>query len=385
MENRLMKCMARMAVVLAGLSLFDQAIGPTHAEDATPLDTVSDAGETVLIAAPVATADGQGAGLSVLHYRLHLPADYHDGGEKSYPVMFIAAPGGHAEMGAMRAALERDRWIVAMMVESRNGSNIWTVNFTAAHADLMQRARVQKNMLFCTGMSGAAKVCSVYPQIRPGFQGMILQAAGPWGARTFYQPGNEDLLVYGTFGTHDPNFHHGRSIRLSLPDGVRRMVEIWEGGHDWAPEQVIERALDWTVAAALDDRDYSPDFDDAYEWRATNLLSEFEAESDPVGRTVKADKLRNALGKWRDALDGDLIARIEQAVSETDGSVADEEISAWRAWQAAFQADEAGRGKDMEATTAPYQRIVEEYPGTTYAEIAAQRLRVLHWETGQYP
>jgi hypothetical protein len=380
-----MKRMARMALVLAGLGQCAQAIGPTHAEDATPLDAPTAAGETAMIAAPVATADGQGAGLSMLHYRLHLPADYHDGREKPYPVMFIAAPGGHADMGAMRAALERDRWIVAMMVESRNGSNIWTANFTAAYADLMQRARVQQNMLFCTGMSGAAKVCSVYPQIRPGFQGMILQAAGPWGARTFYQPGNEDLLVYGTFGTHDPNFHHGRSIRLSLPDGVRRMVEIWEGGHDWAPEPVIERALDWTVAAALDDRGYSPDFHAAYDWRATNLLFKFEATSEPIARMVTADKLRNALEKWRDALGGDLIARIERAVSETDGSIADEEISAWRAWQAAFRADEAGHSKDMEATTAPYQRIVEEYPGTMYADIAAQRLRVLHWETGQYP
>ena len=49
---------------------------------------------------------------NLFHYKLHLPADYEADGEERYPLMFIAAPQGDAEMGVMAERLERDRWIV---------------------------------------------------------------------------------------------------------------------------------------------------------------------------------------------------------------------------------------------------------------------------------
>jgi len=47
--------------------------------------------------------------------------------------------------------------------------------------------------------------------------------------------------------------------------------------------------------------------------------------------------------------------------------------------------DESGHGKDIDATAAPYQQIIDQFPGTHFAKLAAQRLQTLHWETGQYP
>ena len=375
------------AFVAGVLTLYSAA---AFAQGPTPLDAPLTAGETALIAAPAPTPEGHrieaGATVPVLHYRLHLPADYHDGQDKSYPVMFIAAPGGNAKMGPMRDILERDRWIVAMMVESRNGSNIWVANFAAAYNDLMQRARVQKTMLFCTGMSGAAKVCSVYPQIRPGFRGMILQAAGPWGHKTFRQPANAKLIVYGTFGTHDPNFYHARSIRVSLPDGVRRMVEIWQGGHSWAPAEVFSRALDWTTAATFDVDQYDPALDEAYRWRISNQLTAFETSDTAIERHVLAAELRSAMTTWHTALGEGLIARVNATLAaHPEASPPDNGIAAWQAWRQAMTDDEAGRGKDLDKTAAPYQQIVDQYPGTEYAKAAARRLQTLHWETGQYP
>ena len=375
---------ALLTAVLISLSAGAFAQGPT------PFDAPLAAGETVLIAAAAPMPEGHrveaGADVPVLHYRLHLPADYHDGKGKTYPVMFIAAPGGNAEMGPMRDILHRDRWIVAMMVESRNGSNLWVANFAAAYNDLMQRARVQKTMLFCTGMSGAAKVCSVYPQIRPGFRGMILQAAGPWGHKTFRQPANANLIVYGTFGTHDPNFHHARSLRVSLPDGVRRMVEIWQGGHSWAPSDVFARALTWTVAAACDVDRYDPADREAYRWRVVNQLAEFKAGASTIERHVLAADLRSAVKTWRPALDESLVARVNAILAaDSEASPPDNEIAAWQAWRKAMADDESGHSKDIDATAAPYQQIIDQYPGTHFAKLAAQRLQTLHWETGQYP
>lgn len=381
---------SRSIIGLAPFGIFVLLGASGHAQGPTPLDAPLAAGETSLITAPVPTPEGSdaaaGAGVPLLHYRLHLPTDYHDGQNKSYPVMFIAAPNGNAEMGAMREMLERDRWIVAMMVESRNGSNIWVANFAAAFSDLMKRARVQKTMLFCTGMSGAAKVCSVYPQFHPGFRGMILQAAGPWGHKTFYQPGNETLIVYGTFGTHDPNFHHSKSLRVSLPDGVRRMVEIWDGGHSWAPADVFARALNWTLEAAFVVDRYDPTLNDAYQWRVTNRLAEFAAGASAIERHVLEQELRIAIETWRPALGDTLFERAEEALSVDRGEGATEtEIAAWQAWRQALLDDEAGRSVDLAATQAPYRVIAEQYPGTHYGKVAAHRLQAVHWETGQYP
>jgi len=359
--------------------------GTPLAEEPTPLDADLLAGEINLIASPVPAPETmERDSVPLMHYRLHLPEDYHETGDQKYPAMFIASPGGNARMGEMRDALIRDRWIVAMLVESRNGSNDWLPNFMAAYDDLMQRARVQNEMIFCTGLSGGAKVCSVYPGIRPGFRGMILQAAGPWGGRVFSEPGNDDLLVYGTFGTFDGNFHHARRIRISLPPGVRRLVAIWDGGHAWAPREVFEPALDWITRAALSDGSYDPTLDDAYQWHAENRLADHaRAESDIARHAALAD-IQALPAAWREATEPDLIKRIDAAIAKTP-KPSDPELAAFNAFSNALRDDENDHGKNSETIAAEYQSIAAQFPDTVYGARAVSRSRAVMWETGRYP
>ncbi len=366
------------------------AIGLTYsalasANEPTPMDAPLAAGDITVIASPIPVADGQSPEkVALMHYRLYLPADYDDNGNRKYPVMFIAAPGGNARMGEMQNILVRERWIVAMLFESRNGSSDWLPNFMAAYDDLVQRVRSIESMHFCTGFSGAAKVCSVYPGIRPGFRGMILQGAGPWGVRAFTEPGNEDLLVYGTFGTLDGNFHHARRIRLSLPPYIRRLVTIWDGGHAWAPAHVFESALRWLEHAALTSAPYAPELDDAYQWFAENRLSDVtEAESD-IARFAALEDIRGLPPEWRNAADSSLVQRVDAAFANAAAPTGDER-AAYEAFRAALRDDEADHGRNSAKIAETYESIADQFPDTMYGLIARDRGQAVYWETGQYP
>lgn len=359
--------------------------GPLLAEEPTPLDVSLPAGEIALIAAPVPAAESQDSGpVQLTHYRLLLPTDYNETGDQMYPVMFIASPNGNAGLGEMGDVLMRDRWIVAMLVESRNGSHDWLPNFMATYDDLVQRVRVQPEMLFCTGLSGAAKVCSVYPGIRPGFRGMILQAAGPWGGRVFSEPGNEDLLVYGTFGTFDGNFHHARRIRMGLPGSVRRMITIWDGGHAWAPRAVFETALRWVERAALLESAYDPALHDAYRWYAENRLADFAQASGEIEGFATLEGVRALPREWRDAADPDLGDRIDAAFASAP-TPPDTEVAAHNAYRHALGEDERDHGRNPATIAAAYQAIADQYPDTVYGVMAAARGKAVMWETGRYP
>ena len=375
--------MIRSLISIVLITGFASCATVAWSESPTPLETPLHAGDVTLIAAAVGGAEtSDAAPAALMHYRLYLPADYDQTGDQSYPVMFIAGPGGNATMGNMRDALVADRWIVAMLVESRNGSQAWVANFTAAYDDIVRRVRVDPATMFCTGMSGAAKVCSVYPGLRPGFQGMILQAAGPWSGRVFAEPGNHDLLVYGTFGTFDGNFHHARRIRLSLPDGVRRMVEIWDGGHAWAPAEVFDRALDWMVDATLLERANDPAHDNAYRWYVVNRLNDVARASSAIERHTALRRIAALPAAWRDGADA---ALIERADSASESPAPDSEVAAFEAYVAAMREDEADRGRNPAAVAERYRAIADRYPETAYGARAKARAQAVMWETGRYP
>ena len=361
-----------------------------RAEAPTPLDAPLVAGETTLIACKPGDHIDTSSDIvrEVYHYNLYLPRDY-EGHDRRYPVMFIASPAGDAEMGALAERLVGDRWIVAMLVESRNGSADWLPNFECAWDDLAARGRVLPGAAFCTGFSGGARVCSAWPALRPGFRGMILQSAGPWGGRGFLTPGNEDMVVYGTFGTLDMNFLHGKRIRLFLPQRVARSIEIFEGGHEWAPQPVASRALDWMLEKAFVAREYDPALTDAYRWYLANRIAAWARLESGIERHVENAALAPLPTLWRlppeperDAALGEMAAAAR--AYEADASFAAEH-AAWRAWADAKSRDDASRGRDIDELSEAYAAVAAAHPDTVFGARAAERGRSVRWETGVYP
>jgi len=222
-----------------------KVVGPTPARAAaddfrpTPMDAPLTAGGLTRITCLY-------RGTDPYHYQLWLPGDYASTPTRARPTLFIAAPGGKATMGAMADWIRRRGYIAVMLEESRNGDWEPTVgNFLAAHDDVVRRVRVAEGRKVATGLSGGARACSVFVGLRPGFGGLLFQAAGyatvgPNGASPL--PGIKAPALAATFGEKDPNYAEGPRMKRLFGD----RMELFEfrGGHQWAPQETVEEALD---------------------------------------------------------------------------------------------------------------------------------------------
>lgn len=199
--------------------------------------------------------DAQNAKLreSPYHYQLYLPKGYSHSGTRKYPCVFVASPDGNAKLGVMKNEIDRAEWIAVCLVESKNASNLWLPNFMAAHDDAVKRVRIKEEWKFATGMSGGARVCSKFPRNREGFRGVFLQSAGTsrinrMDQHMFFSEAAQKhkyMLLYGSFGTTDMNLHKAIELRTITNTFVVKRLEIFSGGHNWAPEYVANNAFDW--------------------------------------------------------------------------------------------------------------------------------------------
>ncbi len=122
----------------------------------------------------------------------------------------------------------------------------------AAHDDVMKRVRIAPGAKFATGMSGGARVVSSYPAIRPGFRGIILQAAGMSYGDDWDKYGQKLMEDYPaatavatTMAFKEMNYKETYRLRILLNSKTPFRLEVWEGGHTWAPREVFDRVMDW--------------------------------------------------------------------------------------------------------------------------------------------
>jgi hypothetical protein len=152
-------------------------------------------------------------------------------------------------MGQMSAWLTSHGYIVVMLVESKNGP--WPTiigNFLAAHDDVVKRVRIQEGLKIATGVSGGARASSIFVQLRPGFSGLIMQAAGvAYGEDGRYHVAGlkriHPLFAVMTMGDSDENRGEAERMKAAL-DGQDLLMLNFKGGHTEAPKDVIERVLD---------------------------------------------------------------------------------------------------------------------------------------------
>lgn len=234
----------------------------------------------------------------IYHYRLYLPRDYNQGTQRHYPVMFIASPSGNAAMGAMADRLKRDRWIVAMLVESRNGPDeAPTANFLAAHDDVLRRTRALPDLKAATGLSGGARASSFNAAWRPGFRAVIFQAAGFFSSlrgpkgRDIVSRYPDGLMLYALFGNADYNFaknFESEVFRRDLPPRLVPRVEIFRGGHNWAPAGCFSNAMDMLEATVFLDPKTNPS-PRACSWYFDTLAERLNITQDPMTRRETID------------------------------------------------------------------------------------------------
>lgn len=187
------------------------------------------------------------------HYDVFLPDGYNADKTRRYPCLFVSSPMGEAKrfLPLYKDWLQRNGWLAVMLVESRNGTiEPCLGNFLSAHDDALKRLRIIDTMKAAAGMSGGARMSSLFAQIRPGFRGIFLQGAGfsQTTAGRYWMhdlPADGSLAVYLTIGNKDPNAPDAGHLRDSLPPAVPYHPHFFDGGHVPPPPGLAADAMDW--------------------------------------------------------------------------------------------------------------------------------------------
>lgn len=233
-----------------------------HAETTPLTDPVPDATETEIACeltqappfsqVPVFTSQKESeTAKGTYHYKLWLPQGYAADAQKRWPCMFIMSAGGNAEMGNMAGSLKSRSFIVVMLTDAKNGEWAPIVgNFLTAHDDVTKRVRVDETKKYATGQSGGARGSSVFVQLRPGFCGLIMQSAGASSSEitnNYNVNGlkrNARLYIAMTMGASDSNKTEVARMAQLLSPAHFTSFEF-NGGHEWAPADVFEKAMAW--------------------------------------------------------------------------------------------------------------------------------------------
>jgi len=187
-------------------------------------------------------------------YALYLPSNY--GPEKLWPILYAFDPGarGNVPVEDFKGAAEEYGYIVVGSNNSRNGP--WEVNLAAAQAmweDTHERFALDAGRVYMTGFSGGARVaCGLARVLRGHVAGVIACGAGfPIG------PGagpakDTPFIFFGTVGIRDFNFTELKELDKTLDGlGLVHRIEVFAGGHDWAPSALAREAIGWMEIQAM--------------------------------------------------------------------------------------------------------------------------------------
>ena len=183
-------------------------------------------------------------------YTLYLPSSYDP--SRRWPLLMIFDPGARAARAAevFREAAERFGWMVAASETSRNGP--WEPTLRAVNAlwpALLGGYSVDERRIYTAGHSGGATVAWTVAQQTGRVAGVIASGQPNPGAD---QLKNVRFAWFGTAGHTDFNFLEVKAIDAQLGRAGRaHRVEFFDGGHQWPPADLAQRALGWMEAAAM--------------------------------------------------------------------------------------------------------------------------------------
>ncbi|HYP52349.1 MAG TPA: hypothetical protein VEQ42_02350 [Pyrinomonadaceae bacterium] len=185
-------------------------------------------------------------------YALYLPSNYTP--ERRWPVLYCFDPAarGHVPVERFREAAERYGWIVVGSNNSRNGPLQPSLEATKAMwDDTHARLSIDAGRVYASGFSGGARVAVRLAYLcRNCLAGVVAVGGGfPVGV----EPSREvAFALFGVAGTDDFNFPEMRRLddtlaRLDFP----RRLELFEGGHAWAPATLMSEAVEWFELQAM--------------------------------------------------------------------------------------------------------------------------------------
>jgi predicted esterase len=234
-----------------------------------------------------------------ISYVYYLPSGYTPA--KQWPVVFVFDPGRRGALAAelFREPAETYGWIV---VSSNNtsSSDDWPPNakaINATTADARQRFAIDPKRVYAAGMSGGAIMAWTLAQSSGAVAGVI----GCSGRLSDNQTANIRFDWFGTAGLADFNYTETRAIESALAAAhARYRVEVFDGGHEWPPKELIGQAVEWMELQAM--RRGTKPRDDAF---VARMLQQDLAAADALaqgGRELDAMRRYDAIARTFDGL-----------------------------------------------------------------------------------
>jgi hypothetical protein len=205
-------------------------------------------------------ADGFAPGVLIDHlplianpeesYALYLPSSYSP--DRPAPILYGFDPRarGRVPVERFQAAAERYGWVVVGSNASRNGIAVGDI-IGRLWGDTHARIAIDPRRVYATGFSGGARVASgMGLASRDQVAGVAAFGAGlPNGA---HLPKDAGVLVFAGAGLDDFNLPEMRQLAADLgAAAIPHRLEIWEGGHEWAPPELCALALEWLELGAM--------------------------------------------------------------------------------------------------------------------------------------
>ncbi|HSB62467.1 MAG TPA: hypothetical protein VLI67_12155 [Vicinamibacteria bacterium] len=180
-------------------------------------------------------------------YALYLPERLDRA--RPAPIVYLLDARGRAllPLERFRAAAEATGTVLASSYGSRSDEpgdpNLPALQ--AMWADTRARLSIDDRRVYLAGFSGTARAACTLADLAPGrIAGVIASGAGfPLG-----RPPRRDtpFLYFAAVGETDFNYSEMRALDRALGGlGLPYRLEVFEGGHDWMPEETAVAALRW--------------------------------------------------------------------------------------------------------------------------------------------
>lgn len=176
-------------------------------------------------------------------YALHIPPGI-SAGEKA-PVIFIFDPhaGGHLPVEKYSDLADEFGFVLVGSNESRNNQPIedGLKYYMDMKNGIKNQVNIDENRLYVMGFSGGARVAVSIAIQQKDVEGVIGCGAGFPAVRQLPQP---DFYYFAMVGYED--FNMGELInndRLLKRSGFDNELVIFDGGHEWPPQQVMREAF----------------------------------------------------------------------------------------------------------------------------------------------
>jgi predicted esterase len=184
-------------------------------------------------------------------YAYYLPTNYST--ERTWPTLFVFDPRARGKFAAelFQEAAEEFGWIIVSSNDTRSDSTI-DPNVRALNGmwpDVNQRFSVDRRRTYATGFSGGAILAWWLAEGTKSLAGVIGVGGRVNGPEKIKEV---PFAWFGIAGNTDFNYIETRDIEDRLEAiGATRRFEVFEGGHRWAPKDLLRKSIEWMEIDAM--------------------------------------------------------------------------------------------------------------------------------------